>query len=123
MRQLKIIFTALAASLLLGGCQAGIVADSLPIDTQAVKDGVKEAFKAEVVDFFKNDDLSDALGIDKERTEEIEKSIQGYVDSYELDEETVEDLKKAVYNVLEEAKNLSAEELDGKIADIFKNQK
>lgn len=123
MRHPKIIFTALAASLLLGGCQAGIVADGLPIDTQAVKDGVKEAFKAEVVDFFKNDDLSDALGIDKERTEEIEKSIQGYVDSYELDEETVEDVKKAVYNVLEEAKNLSAEELDGKIADIFKNQK
>ena len=118
MRQPKIIFTALAASLLLGGCQAGIEADSLPIDTQAVKDRVKEAFKAEVVDFFKNDDLSDTLGIDKERREEIEKSIQGYVDSYEL-----EDVKKAVYNVLEEAKNLSAEELDGKIADIFKNQK
>lgn len=123
MRKLKIIFMASAVAAMFGGCQTGLPADSFPIDTQTVKDGVKEAVKAEVVDFFKNDDLADTLGIDKKRKEEIEKSIQNYIDDYELDAEAVEDAKEAVNNVLENAKGLSAQELDEKIADIFKNQK
>ena len=123
MKRLRIIFTVPAVIVLLAGCQLGLSADELPIDTQPLKDGMKEAVKAEVIDFFKNDDLSDTLGIDKERAEELEKSIQNYINDYELDEEAVENAKEAVYKALEEAKKLSVDELDEKIADILKNQK
>ncbi len=116
MKRLTIIIAAALSAVLLGGCQGNI-----PVDSQSIGDSIKETFKAGVVDFFKSDDLEKTLGISGERAQKLEKSIESYIDDYELDDEAVEKTKAAVYGVLEKAKDLSDDELDEKIADIFKN--
>ena len=107
---------AAISAVLLGGCR-----DDIPINSQSIGDSIKETFKAGIVDFFANDDLENTLGISSERAQELEKSIESYIEDYELDEEAVEKAKTAVYDTLEKAKGLSDDELDEKIANIFKN--
>ncbi len=117
MGKIKLVCAVSACVLVLSGCQ-----NSTTADTQNITDGIKEAFRQQVVSFFENDDLSKSFGIDSSRQKELEQSIQNYIDDYDLDEDAIDQAKAAVYEVLEDAKNFLPEQLDEKIADIFRKK-
>lgn len=117
MKRLNFICMIAACTLLLSSCQ-----DGTPIEMQGIAGDIKETLQQQVVSFFESDDLFDTFGIDKSRQKQIEQSIQNYINNYELDEKALNQAKEAVYEVLEDAKDFSPEELDEKIADIFKKQ-
>lgn len=117
MRKLLIRVAAGVCGLMLWGCSA-----SLEEDGGQLTEGLKSAFTQEVKAFFENSDLSDSLGISKEAQTQIEESLRGYIDNYELDEEALNEAKAAVNEVLENAKGLSTEEIEDKLSEIFEKK-
>lgn len=90
------------------------------VKDQASKE-LKKAFVKEIEDFFKNNDLETSLGISPTERSGIEASIKGYLDSYSLDEDKLNEAKTSVENLLENAKGLSAEEIQDKISKVFED--
>lgn len=89
-------------------------------DKGQIVEELKIIVSKEAETFLENADLSDVLGIGGSEQSELEKSVRSYIDDYELDEDAIEDAKAAVQAVLEDAKGLSAEEIEGRIASVFK---
>lgn len=89
------------------------------IKDQAAEE-LKKAFVSEIDEFFKSNDLSETLGISSEEQSQVEASIRQYLDDYSMDEEKLDEAKKSLDELLENAQELSPEELEDKIAGIFK---
>ncbi len=130
MKKMAIIAAAVAGSVLTtgnmsgcGGAQTnnpdsyvgGVVNE---ITTQAV-DELRKAFTSEVSDFFANDDLAKSLGISAEEQGQIEDSIKTYIRDYNMDEEKLREAKESLEQLLKNAKDFSADELQGKISEVF----
>lgn len=128
MRKTLIILAAVTSSILMIGCQESlspqksdeymnnVVSD---IKDQAAEE-LKKAFVSEIDEFFKSNDLSETLGISSEEQSQVEASIRQYLDDYSMDEEKLDEAKKSLDELLENAQELSPEELEDKIAGIFK---
>ena len=82
---------------------------------------LKKAFGKEIEDFFKNNDLENSLGISPTERSGIETSIKVYIDNCTLDEEKLNEAKVSVENLLENAKGLSAEEIQDRISKVFED--
>lgn len=80
---------------------------------------LKKAFVKDIEDFFQNNDLETSLGISPTERSGIEASIKEYLDHYSLDENKLKEAKSSVENLLENAKGLSAEEIQDKISKVF----
>lgn len=128
MRKTLIILAAVTSSILMIGCQESlspqksdeyvnnVVSD---IKDQAAEE-LKKAFVNEIDEFFKSDDLTTTLGISSEEQSQVEASIRQYLDDYSMDEEKLSEAKKSLDELLENAQELSPEELEDKLAGIFK---
>ena len=90
------------------------------IRTQAAEE-FKEIFSNEVTAFFKNDDLSNTLGIDGSGRAKLEESIKTYIDHYSMDEERLSEAKEALDTLLQNAEGLSAEEIQDRVRGIFED--
>ncbi|MCM1183397.1 MAG: hypothetical protein NC337_08490 [Roseburia sp.] len=117
MRKFFVGAAAAVCALTLAGCSAGLGEDG-----GKLTEGLKETFTQEVKAFFENSDLSDTLGISGEAQTRIEESLRSYIDNYELDEEALNEARDAVNEVLENAKGLSAEELEDRLSGIFEKK-
>ena len=80
---------------------------------------LKKAFVKEMEDFFTNNDLENSLGISSTERSGIETSIKVYLDNCSLDEEKLNEAKISIENLLENAKGLSAEEIQNRISKVF----
>ncbi len=96
-------------------CVDGVVGD---ITSQAA-DQLNTVFADEVTAFFKSDDLSKTLGIDRDGQARIEESIRTYIDHYSMDEQKLSEAKASLDTLLQNADGLSAEEIQDKIGQIF----
>lgn len=97
---------------------SGVVSD---IKAQAAEE-IKKAFAGEVEDFFRSNDLASSLGISSDDQGKLEKSIKDYINQYSQNEEKLSEAKESLDKLLQEAEGLSADELQDKIADIFKEE-
>lgn len=88
---------------------------------QQVSDELKKMFVSEVREFMASGDWAAALGISSEEQESISASVENYLADYELDEDRFEAVKESVEELLENAKGLSAEEIQQSIAGIFES--
>lgn len=86
---------------------------------EQAEEEIKNAVSKEIEDFFKSGDLTAALGISSDEQAKLEESVKNYISSYSADEENLDEAKKAVEQLLENARGLSVEQLQSKIADIF----
>lgn len=135
MKKAAVILAALIGSVWLAtGCQgdlsaqlpseksgeyvSGVVND---IKAQAAEE-IKKVFASEVEDFFKNGDLAASLGISSDEQGKLEESIKTYISRYSENEEKLSEAKESLEKLLENAEGLSADELQGKVSDIFKGQ-
>ena len=125
----RAIVTAMAVSALMaggmGGCQGDLSAQApemenvvSDIKAQAAEE-LRKAFSQEVSDFFKSDDLSQALGDDGEGQAKLEESIRSFIDDYSTDEEKLSEAKASLDSLLQNAEGLSAEEIQDRIEGIF----
>lgn len=130
------VMAALALlAVMLTGCQSDVtidnvgdkisesVSDTIAKTKKQVSDDIKSALAEEVKAFINSDDLAVTLGIDAKEQERLNESIQGYIDSYELDEEQLKEAKQTVEEFLESAKGLSVDEIQKNISDIFEAEK
>ena len=115
---LKLVAALALAALPLAGGQ-----DVFQAGKQQISEEIKNTLTKEVESFFVSDDLSKTLGISQAERSDLERSIRGYIDSYELDEDALDEAKQAVGAVLEGAKGLSAVEIQEKIAALFEQDK
>lgn len=97
---------------------SGVVND---IKAQAAEE-IKKAFAKEVEDFFKNNDLAASLGISSDEQGKLENSIKTYISQYSQNEEKLSEAKESLEKLLDNAEGLSADELQSKISDIFKDK-
>lgn len=88
------------------------------VSTQ-VSDELKKSFLTEIENFFRSNDLEASLGISPAEHGKIESSIKMYLDNYNLDEDKLNEAKASIKNLLENAKGLSADEIQDKISEIF----
>ncbi len=128
MRKIRVFLALAAGSVFLVGCQkelstqksedyiGNVVND---IKAQAAED-LKKAFTSEIEEFFQNDDLSTALGLNSSDQEKIQKSIKKYIDDFSKDEEKLSEAKESLENLIRNAEGLSPDELQNKIEGIFK---
>lgn len=98
-----------------GNFVSGVMND---MKTQAEEE-IKTTVSKEIEEFFKSGDLAAALGISSDEQTKLEESVKNYISSYSADEENLDEAKKAVEKLLENAQGLSVEQLQSKIADIF----
>lgn len=91
------------------------------IATHAV-DELKKAFTNEVSDFFTGDDLAKSLGISNEEQNQIEDSIKSYIRDYSMDEEKLQEARESLEQLFKNAEGFSADELQGKISEVFDRQ-
>lgn len=89
------------------------------IKAQAAEE-IGKAFTKEVEDFFKDGDLAESLGISSDEQGKLENSIKDYIDQYSQNEDKLNEAKESLEKLLENADGLSADELQSKITDIFK---
>lgn len=129
MKKTAIIVAAVAGSVLTAGNISGSRTQTKNSDsyvggvvdeiaTQAV-DELKKAFTSEVSDFFTGDDLAKSFGISNEEQNQIEDSIKSYIRDYSMDEEKLHEAKESLEQLLKNAENFSADELQGKISEVF----
>lgn len=112
----------------MGGCQ-GELAEQNPeeyvgsvvsdIKAQAAEE-LRKALVNEVSEFFRSDDLSKSLGFDSEGQAALEESVRTYIDQYSMDEEKLSEAKESLDTIFQNAEGLSAEEIQNRIEDIFK---
>lgn len=116
-----------AAGALVMGCQDKLApqdADS-PLDsivsdvTTQASEEMKKAFTAEIGNFFKSNDLAVTLGISSDEQEQLETSIKGYLENYQMDEGKLEEAKTSVDELLKSAKGLSVDEIQDRLKTIF----
>lgn len=96
-----------------------VVSQAVDDMKEQASEELKSAAAAEIGDFFRNNDLEASLGLDGGEQEKLEASIKDYIESYNMDGDKLEEAKASVEELLENAKGFSAEELQGKIAEIF----
>jgi len=87
-----------------------------------IGDDIKSALVDEVKAYISSDEVSEALGISLEEQESIINSMRDYIDNYEFDAEQIEEVKESVEEFLQNAKGLSADEIQENIEEIFNNK-
>lgn len=121
-----VIATLLAGGM--GGCQGSLAGQDPEgyvdhvvgdITTQAAEE-LKKAFSDEVSDFFKSGNLSEMLGVDDEEEARLEESIKTFIDQYSADEEKLSEARESLDTLLQNAEELSPEEMQDRIGKIFK---
>ena len=123
------VLAAVMSSMVVAGCEPDFSSQNTDGFVKKIVDDVKEqaaqelknAFAKEVSDFFQSDDLSATLGMTGEEKEQLEKSIRKYIDEYSMDEEKLGEAREAVEQLFENADDLTAEELQNHVKEIFSN--
>lgn len=122
----KILLTITLATAVLAACKA-----QLPENLQNIVDSrqeeyaskaseeMKNAFSQQLEEFIKSSDLSDSLGISAENQEKIEKSLQDYVNQYELSEEELNQAQDALQDLIEQAQKLDTQTIEDRLQDIL----
>lgn len=80
---------------------------------------MKKALKAQMDEFFSSDDLEESLGITQEQISRMERSLEQYVDSYEVDAGALTKLTDELELLIDEAKGLTKEEFQTKLDEIL----
>lgn len=127
MRKVATFLSAAVCSVLILGCQENAsqknnehpISDIVYDIKEQVSEELKKAFAVQIEEFFQNQDLESTLGINNEELNGIESSIKNYINHYNMDEEKLREAKKSVEELLENAKGLSAQEIQDKIAEVF----
>lgn len=81
---------------------------------------VKEAFMSQLEDFVGSSSVAGGLGLSQE---DIKQSLKEYADTYQLDDEELEEATNSLKDMLEELKasdvDVTKEALDAKLAEIL----
>lgn len=90
---------------------------------QHVGDEIKNALVNEVKAYITSDEMTEALGISLEEQENILNAVRGYIDNYEFDAEQMKEAKESIEELLQNANELSADEIKENIVEIFEQNK
>ena len=91
---------------------------------QAVTE-LEETFKKQMDDFWKSNDVGQAVGWSEEEKQQLTDSLGEYLTSYEWDAQELIELKDKVTELLKDSeflkslKGITKEELDAKLAEIL----
>ena len=123
----KAVLTVMIAAALLSSCK-GQLPDKLQamIDSgtqeysRKASEDIKDAFISQMEEFLKSDDLGESLNLSSEEKDNIERSVQNYVDQYELSEEELNKVQDSIKELLQNVQGLDADTIEDKLGEILK---
>ena len=123
----KAVLTVMIAAALLSSCK-GQLPDKLQamIDSgtqeysRKASEDIKDAFISQMEEFLKSDDLGESLNLSSKEKDNIERSVQNYVDQYELSEEELNKVQDSIKELLQNVQGLDADTIEDKLGEILK---
>ena len=120
MKKTAIIVAAVAGSVLTAGNISGGRTQTKNSDSYV--GGVVDEIATQAADELRKaftSDLAKSLGISAEEQNQIEDSIKSYIRDYSMDEEKLHEARESLEQLLKNAQDFSADELQGKISEVF----